>query len=186
MNIDKSIIDSTVKSVLRGYRLDYRHGTLSDFGDASSRAEAQLMSGIWTKALISCEGFCFRESAVRAEAAVAACIHAGLEKRCIRYSNNRYLLQLPNFNYLIYREVSGFTALPVSVSSAMYGNREAIGLDKETFAEFLFSFDALVPDIRSAADGIRQAIHDDLLEKEKEAMVSRILATAESARSLRP
>ena len=182
MNIDKSIIDSTVKSVLRSFKYDYHYFTLSDFGKASSWAEAELVSGIWTKALVSCEGFRFRQSAVNAEGAVAACIRAGLEKSCIRYSNNEYLLRLPNLNYRIYRELSGFTAIPVPATTALYRNREAIGLDKETFADFLFSFDALVPIIASAAYKLLQKMRDDLLEKEKEAMVRRILATTERAR----
>ena len=184
MNINKTIIDSVVKSILKEFTLDCRYRTLADFGEVFSQAEGELVSRIWVKALLSCDGFSFHQSAANAEAAIAACLRAGLERRRVRYHNNVYRIHMTNFEYIIHRELSGFTAIPLPATNAQYRNREAIGLDKEAFADFLLSFDALGPDIWSAAGRMRQTMHEMMLEQEKEAMVQKILKTAEMAGGL--
>ena len=184
MNINKTIIDSAVKSILKEFKLDCRYRTLADFGKVSSQAEGELVNRIWTKALLHCDGFSFHQSAANAEAAIAACLRAGLERRRVRYHNNVYRIHLTNFEYIIHRELSGFTALPLPATNAQNRNREAIGLDKEAFADFLLSFDALGPAIWSSAGRMRHTMHEMLLEQEKETMVQKILKTAEMAGGL--
>ena len=172
MNIDKSIIDAAVNSVLRRIKDDYH---------LSREAEAEVINAVWMKALKACDGFNFRQSAINAEAAVSACIHAGLPKNQITYSNNVYQIHMPNLEYRVYREITGFTAMPVPATYAQFRNRQAIGFSKEEFAEFLFAFDSLGPDIRSAIDTMLRMLRDALLEKERAAKIKKILETAKRA-----
>ncbi len=181
MNIDKSIIDSAVNSALRRIKGDYQYCNLSDYGKLSREAEAEVTNGVWMKALKACDGFNFHQSAINAEAAVSACIHAGLAKNRITYTNNVYQIHMPNLEYCVFREITGFTAIPIPATYAQLRNREAIGFSREAFAEFMFAFDSLGPDIRTAIGTMLQMLRDYLLEKEKEAMIKKILKTAKWA-----
>ena len=186
MYIDKSIIASAADSALRHFKAEYVYKRLADFPRIAEIIRAEMMNRSWEKAMNACDGYMLRQPAENAEAAVAACIRAGLDKqRHLQYANDRYRLMLDNEDYFIYREISGFTALPVSARTAHYRNRLSIGFPRDAFADFLNSFDVLVPEIRKATDVILSDIRATLLEREKEARIQQILAITKRAQNTR-
>lgn len=182
MYIDKSIIASAADSTMRRFKGEYSYKRLSDFQQIAGELRSDMMNSAWEKAMNVCGGYYFRQPAENAEAAVAACIRAGLDKQQrLQYADNRYYLQLDNQDYYVFRELSGFTALPVPARFANFRNRLSIGFSRDVFADFLYSFDALVPDIRKATDEVLSEVRSILLERDKEDKIKMILAVARRA-----
>ena len=181
MVIDTSIIDSARAGIMKKLQVEYRYSGISDYSILAKEVSKDMICSIWNKALLSIDAFNFKESACNAEAAVAACIHAGLDKNNIQYSTNHFRLKMPNLEYSVIRELSGFTAHPVPALFAFMRQLSAIGLSQQEFAEFLFAFDSIVPEIKKANSELLVEIRDVLLEREKERKIKLILDTAEKA-----
>lgn len=182
MYIDKSIIASAADSAMRHFNSEYRYKRITDYQFAAEEIRSMMTVKAWEKAINACGGYNFQQPAQNAEAAVAACIRAGLDKQTqLHYHNDWYRLQLNNQKYHVFREISGYTALPAPTRFTYYCHRSSIAFSGEEFADFLYSFDALVPDIRKATDEVLYNIRETLLEREKEHKIQRILAVAKRA-----
>lgn len=183
MVFSDNIIESAVDNAMRHIKGRLSYSSLSDYFQLSSMLERDLMWSAWEKALRDCKGYYYGDKVENAEAAVAACIRAGLDRQeGIRYSNNCYWLLLKNQKYYVFREVSGFTAMPESTLTSFHGGRLSIGLTREAFADFLYSFDEMVPRIREATERACLEVRHILLEKEKDRKIKEILKVAETAK----
>ena len=182
MTINPSIIQSAADSALRRIRRDLEYASLPDYVQYASMIERDTMWSAWEKALQDCRGYYFGDRVENAEAAVAACIRAGLDRQDgIRYSNDCYWLLLENQQYCIFRELSGFTAMPLAAIHSSRGGRLAIGLSREAFADFLYSFDRMVPGISEAASRTCEEVRSILIGNDRERKVRQILETARRA-----
>lgn len=182
MVFSNNIIEEAVDSAMRHIKGRLSYSSLSDYVQLSSMLERDLMWSAWEKALRDCKGYYYGDKVENAEAAVAACIRAGLDRQeGIRYSNNCYWLLLKNQRYYVFRELSGFTAMPESTLTSFHGGRLSIGLSREAFADFLYSFDSIVPQIREATKNACQEVRYILLEKEKERKIKEIIRATEKA-----
>ena len=139
MTIDKSIIRSACMAALHRFRKERSCEPLAKFPDLAIKMKADVIGRVWNRALESIDAYNFKEPAANAEAAVAACIHAGLDKFHIDYTNNLYLLRMEHLNYRVCRELSGFTAFPLPPGRSRYYNRQSLALSKDEFADFLFA-----------------------------------------------
>ena len=136
-------------SAMRHFNSEYRYKRITDYQFAAVEIRSMMTVKAWEKAINACGGYNFQQPAQNAEAAVAACIRAGLDKQTqLHYHNDWYRLQLNNQKYHVFREISGYTALPAPTRFTYYCHRSSIAFSGEEFADFLYSFDALVPDIR--------------------------------------
>lgn len=181
MNIDKSIIRSTCLYELHRFRKERSHEPLAKFPDLAYKMNANVITRVWNKALESIDAYNFKEPAVNAEAVVAACIHAGLDKRRIDYTTNVYTLRMEHQSYRVCRELSGYTAYPLPPTWAQHYNRRSLALSKNEFADFLFTFDRLVPDILAALDPVLEKARSILVENEKELIIRRIQEVTKKA-----
>ena len=181
MTIDKSIIRSACLYELHRFRKERCCEPLAKFPDLAMKMRAEVIGRIWNKALESIDAYNFREPAANAEAVVAACIHAGLDKGRMDYTTNVYTLRMEHLNYRVYREVSGFSAFPLPPSRAQYYNRQSLALSKNAFADLLFSFDKKVPDILAALEPVLEKARSILVENEKELMIKRIQEVTKKA-----
>ena len=181
MTIDPSIISNACSSELRRFRREHSRAPLSRFPELSFEIRYEVIGSVWNRALEANDAYNFKEPAANAEAAVAACIHAGLDKGRIDYSINIYHLSLEHLEYSVYRELSGFTAFPYPRSRYQFLDKRAIGLSKTEFAEFLFAFDKIVPDIQVAVNQLLEDARTILVENEKELMIRRIQEVTKKA-----
>ena len=174
MTIDKSIIRSACMAALHRFRKERSCEPLAKFPDLAFKMKADVIDRVWNRALESIDAYNFKEPAANAEAAVAACIHAGLDKFHIDYTTNMYLLRMEHLNYRVCRELSGFTAFPLPPGRSRYYNRQSLALSKDEFADFLFAFDRAVPEIKTALVPVLEKAREILVENEKELMIKRI------------
>ena len=175
MNIAKSIIHSACVIALRRFKSEIGFEPLSKFPELSLRMKADVINSVWDRALESIDAYNFKEPAANAEAAVAGCIHAGLDKGRIAYTTNVYELRMEHLSYRVHRELSGFTVFPLlPIGYRRPNNRLSLGLNQTEFADFLFSFDRAVPEILEALNPTLEKAREILVENEKELMIKRI------------
>jgi hypothetical protein len=186
MTIDKSIIKFSCFCALNRFKRERCHEPLAKFPDLAWKIRADVVNRIWNRTLESMGAFTFKQPAVNAEAAVAACIQAGLDKFHIDYTTNVYVLKMENLHYRVVRELSGFRAYPLPPGQFPFVNTQSLSLSKEEFADFLFTFDGLVPEIKAALVPILEKARAILVENEKELMIKRIREVTKKAATEQP
>lgn len=181
MTIDKKVIRSSCLIELHRFERERSHEPLAKFPNLSNKMKADVIDRVWNRTLELIDAYNFKEPAVNAEAAVAACIHAGLDKQRIDYTTNMYVLRMEHLNYRVCRELSGFTAFPLPQSRSGRYDRKSLALSKDEFADFLFAFDRSVPEILAALIPVLEKAREILVENEKELMIRRIQQVTKKA-----
>ena len=130
-----------------------------------------LADFVWRKWMSVLED---RSPSNRAEGAVAECIRRGVEKKDISYSRDIYELHLPNGRYYISRECNGYKAKPADQFRFTRDGIYGCDLPKGVFADFLFSFDASIPEIREAAGDTIRELRAIYLQQQKNHLIRTI------------
>ena len=180
MEIDKRIIRPSTAALLEEFKNNFKWKNDPDREEIFDDMAEELLTRVWRQALGDADAFTFNGKATVAEAAVAACIRAGVDKSRIRFNNCRFVLSLEHYSYIVKKELSGFVSMPAGCSEKACCNK-AIGLTRERFADFLFSFDALIPDIRQALDELMFEVDAVLSERKKAEMVRKLQETTARA-----
>ena len=174
MEIDKRLIKQCSEKLLNRFKNGHDWCNVTDKTELSDIMTGELMGRLWKKALTKADAFSFQGEATVAEAAVAACMRAGICKDRIICDGFRIFILLPNHYYVVDKEISGFTVNP---GGAMPWCNEAVGFSKEQFVDFIFGFDALVPDIKRAVKEMMVKVEEILLERKKAEMVRKLQET---------
>lgn len=116
-------------------------GTLDEF-------YGEIIGRLWEKTLIYCKSLCPPVDGCSAEEVVAAIIRKGLKKEAIKFKGSSFILMLPNHTYEVKKYEGRFNARPEHgrFSYQDYSPRW-ISMEKNAFAEFLFEFDTILPQV---------------------------------------
>lgn len=167
----KEIIDYAVTKA--GEKGNYQYQAM-DF--ARLQVDTSIRSFAWSRILGELGAFTDNGKAVNAEAAVAALIHAGLDKKDLKYKNNTYKIRMPNFSYRVTREKTGFGA-----ETGVGRECRIHGLSAEDFADLVVKFDTLASDIHEAGEGLFKELMKKLEdERRKEMALQLAMTTVES------
>ena len=117
-------------------------GTLDEF-------YGEIIGRLWEKTLIYYKSLCHPADGCSAEEVVAAIIRKGLKKEAIKFRGSSFILTLPNHIYEVRKIEGRFNARPEygRFSYQDYSSRW-ISMEKDAFAEFLFEFDAILPQVK--------------------------------------
>ena len=111
---------------------------------------------------------------LRLERVVRALIQEGVDKRQIRYRNDRFRIRLKNGEYVLFKTQD-------QVVHAWLPGIRCAGVDVRvsgaTFARFLLDFDAAVPGILRPAESVAAAIRRNAIEYQKDCMIASIRDT---------
>lgn len=168
MTIPPEIIPDARKAALKELSINGGRTCPGSLEEAVFRFLADF---VWRKWMSVLED---RSPRNRAEGAVAECIRRGVEKKDISYSRDIYELHLPNGRYYISRECRGYKAKPAGQFGFTRDDIYGCDLPKGVFADFLFSFDASIPEIRKAAGETIRELRAIYLQQEKNHMIRTI------------
>lgn len=84
-----------------------------------------------------------------------------------------FAIKFPNLVYSIRKEISGYTAKPEGVKT-WREFQTVIGLKPDEFAQFLFAFDAIYPDILQAVGDVMTSVQEIILQRKKEHMIQQL------------
>lgn len=109
----------------------------------------EIIGRLWEKTLIYYKSLCPPVDGCSAEEVVAAIIRKGLRKEAIKFRGSSFILTLQNHTYEVKKIEGRFNARPEDgrFSYQDYSSRW-ISMDKDAFAEFLFEFDAILPQVK--------------------------------------
>lgn len=175
MEIDKSIIKAAADYALMHFQKESRWGESYDTGKIRQEILESVIETSWAKALKAADAYTLHGSAPIAEAVVSACIHAGIDKQKVKMVHfyGWFAIKFPNLVYSIRKEISGYTAKPEWVKT-WREFQTVIGLKPDEFAQFLFAFDTLYPDILQAVEGVMTSVQEIILQRKKEYMIQQL------------
>ena len=175
MEIDKSIIKAAADYALMHFQKGSRWGESYDTGKIRQEILESVIETSWAKALKAADAYTLHGSAPIAEAVVSACIHAGVDKNKVKmvHFSGWFTIEFPNLVYSIRKEISGYTARPEGVKT-WREFQTVIGFKPEDFAQFLFAFDTLYPDILQAVGGVMTSVQEIILQRKKEYMIQQL------------
>ena len=175
MEIDKSIIKAAADYALMHFQKGSRWGESYDTGKIRQEILESVIETSWAKALKAADAYTLHGSAPIAEAVVSACIHAGVDKNKVKmvHFSCWFTIEFPNLVYSIRKEISGYTARPEGVKT-WREFQTVIGFKPEDFAQFLFAFDTLYPDILQAVGGVITSVQEIILQRKKEYMIQQL------------
>lgn len=109
----------------------------------------EIIGRLWEKALIYFKSICSPADGCSAEEVVSAIIRKGLKKEAIKFGGSSFILTLPNHIYEVRKIEGRFNARPENgrFSYKDYSSRW-ISMEKDAFAQFLFEFDAILPQVK--------------------------------------
>ena len=109
----------------------------------------EIIGRLWEKTRIYCKSLCPPSDGCTAEEVVAAIIRKGLKKEAIKFRGSSFILTLPNHIYEVRKIEGRFNARPEygRFSYQDYSSRW-ISMEKDAFADFLFEFDAILPQVK--------------------------------------
>lgn len=175
MDIDKNIVKAAARYALMHFKKGSHWGDSLDPGEIRQEILDFVIEESWVKALKAIDAFILHGSAPVAEAVVAACIHAGIDKQKVRmvHFNGFFMVDFPHMAFSIRKEISGYIARPEVVKTITVF-QTVIGLNPDEFVQFLFAFDALYPDMLKAVDELMECVNDIILERKREQMVKQL------------
>ena len=105
-----------------------------------------------------------------AEEVVAAIIRKGLKKEAVKFRESSFILTLPNHTYEVRKIEGRFNARPEygRFSYQDYSSRW-ISMEKDAFADFLFEFDAILPQVK---ERISHSIEDRLPQIQRQCRIA--------------
>ena len=174
MTLDKSIVTSVIKTAVEEMKRHCHFTEDTNLKATSELAFKEVLWRSWNKALTAVNAFSLHGSAPSAEQAVAACIHAGLDKSNVSCSQGAFLLKYPNFIYRIRKEISGFIATPKGILRFNEPSGPVFGIPPEEFHAFLTAFDALFPDLKEAAGVVMTELSEYITEIKRQKMVEKV------------
>lgn len=117
-----------------------------------------------------------QEGSVKAEEAVAQAMRNGLAKNNIRFRKKAFIIQLKNTRLKVYKRESGFEAGPEMLGG--YGAVKLGWCSPSMFADLMFTYDTLVPQIDSATAPLLEEMLEEKRRYEREKMAERVQMTA--------
>lgn len=175
MEIDKNIIKAAADYALMHFQKGTRWEETYDTGKIRQEILEAVIEVSWAKALKAADAYTLHGSAPIAEAVVSACIHAGIDKQKVKmvHYSGWFTIEFPNFVYSIRKEISGYTAIPEGVKT-WRGFQAVIGFKPDEFAQFLFAFDAIYPDILQAVGEVMKSVQEIIVQRKKEHMIQQL------------
>jgi hypothetical protein len=167
MTIPSNIIPGVCASAIEALTLTGRLSPPDKLGNVVFR---YILSRVWRSWLRTIED---HSPDTRAEGVVAECIRRGVDKKDIFYSWDLYELHLPEGSYFISRDKKGYGAWPMDRMDFRDGIHNYT-IPKEVFADFLFSFDRLIPEIVQATDDTIGKLREVYQEQQKENLIREI------------
>lgn len=124
-----------------------------DFGKLRADFIAEGLARLWDRLMSDCKGYRQECRLLVSEKALACLIRKGAHKSDIRMTYTKATVQLNNCTYYVNKEGGGCSAGPCGSGSFWcHTPMRWVALSGEDFADFMFDFDALVPDIIRKAD----------------------------------
>lgn len=120
-----------------------------------------------------------QEGSVKAEEAVAQAMRNGLVKDNIRFRKKAFIIQLKNTRLKVYKRESGFEAGPEMLGG--YGAVKLGWCSPSMFADLMFAYDTLIPQIDSETAPLLEEILEEKRRCEQEKMAERVQMTAVNA-----
>ena len=109
----------------------------------------EIAGRLWEKTLNYCKSINPTTDPCSAEEVVAAIIRKGLKKESIIFRGTSFILSLPNHAYEIKKYGEQFNARPLyGMFSYQKFSSRWITMEKEAFADFLFEFDSVLPQVK--------------------------------------
>ena len=175
MEIDKNIIKAAADYALMHFQKGTRWEETYDTGKIRQEILEAVIEVSWAKALKAADAYTLHGSAPIAEAVVSACIHAGIDKQKVKmvHYSGWFTIEFPNLVYSIRKEISGYTAIPEGVKT-WRGFQAVIGFKPDEFAQFLFAFDAIYPDILQAVGEVMKSVQEIIVQRKKEHMIRQL------------
>jgi len=168
----KSAVDSLRKSARSGYNWEH-DGLLS----CEETMLGPVVNKVWDTILAEIKGYDFSRPAVSGEMAMAEIMRRGVKKEDIRIRHNSFTFRLQNSEYRIYKEISGFTSGACRVGGSGNSTMHAIGLSAESFADFIYFFDSIIPEIKAAVDELMKEFEAIIIAKKKERLAKDLVQT---------
>lgn len=127
---------------------DYKWNHITEL-DTLDEFYGEVIGRFWEKMLNYCKSLFPSADGCSAEEVVAAIIRKGLKKEAVKFRQSSFILTLPNHTYEVRRIEGRFIARPEyeRFSYQDYSSRW-ISMGKDAFADFLFEFDAILPQVK--------------------------------------
>ena len=142
-----------------------------------AEVRGQLLNHVWHKWTGRLGISVQDDTPLRLERVVRALMWEGVDKRRIRYRNDRFRILLENGEYVL------FKTMDQTVHAWLPGIKGAgvdVRVSGAAFARFLLAFDATVPEILRHAEAVTEAIRWKAVEYQKDCMIARIKSTVKT------